>query len=204
MRERHAHAVIEDRPSRQTSELVVRQARSPIRRGWRRDLAAVGHETVHLTTGTDTRNDRHRHHHRIARPGDHGELAVPGADAQQRRADLVVIACERLRREQVCGGELSGVAHTETLARGLVEVQHPTLLVDDANQVGCPFGELDQLAGDVRVRCTRRHEKLPAINISACHSCHPPLSGECGRSPGGTPEPDDSAISATRRVRWPR
>jgi hypothetical protein len=173
MRERDAHAVIEDRPSGETGELVVRQARCPIRRGWRRDLAAVGHETVHRTTWTDAGNDRHRHHHRFARPGDHGELAMPGADAQQRRADLVVIACERLRREQVCGSELSGVAHTETLARGLVEVQHPTLLVDDANQVGCPFRELDQLAGDVRVRCTRRHEKLPAINVCACH-CLPP------------------------------
>ena len=63
MRERHAHAIVEDRPSGQAGEIVVDEIGSQRRRRWPRDLAAVGDETVHLTARADTRHHRHRHRH---------------------------------------------------------------------------------------------------------------------------------------------
>jgi hypothetical protein len=155
MPERDTQAIIEDRPSRQVGDLVVHQIRRQRRLEWRRDFAAKGHETLHLTPWTDTRYDRHRHRHRFARRGEHCKVAVPGAETQQRRPDFVVIAHEHLRRKQVCSREPGAVADTEPLPRRLVEVQHPTPLVHDAHQVRRTFDKPEQLADHVRVEFVR-------------------------------------------------
>ncbi len=47
--------------------------------------------------------------------------------------------------------EPGAVAHAETLAGRVVEIEHPTLLVDDADEIRRTFDEREQLARHVRI-----------------------------------------------------
>ena len=161
-RERDADAVIEYCRAGQSGELVMDERGSRGSRAERRvDLAAVGDEPGHLTARSDTRDDRHRHRHCFARARQHCELTVPATGAQQRRPDLVVVAGERVRREKIRGREARRITYAQALPGGAVQVDHPALLVDDADQVRRAFDEREQLARYVGVVRIGRHGELP-------------------------------------------
>ena len=72
----------------------------------------------------------------------------------------------------VCGGNTSAVVtlrhvtHTESFARGRVQIDHAAPFVDDTHQVRRTFDERQQPAGHVRVRATFGH-------------CAPPIAVAC-------------------------
>ncbi len=160
-RERDADAVVEDRPSRQSGQLVVHVHRAP--GAGVVELASVSDQTGDLAARTETSDDRHHNRHDVAAPGEKRDLSVPVAGAQQLGPDLFVVLREHLRREHVGGREVGGVAEPETLASRLVQVLDATLLVDDADEIRSCLDEREQLPGDVPVRSDLTHVRVSQI-----------------------------------------
>ena len=145
----HADAVVENRPAGQTREVVVHELTGQIGALAGRDFAAEGDEPGDLAAHPAPRHDRQRHGHRLAVGTQDRELATPAPVPHEDGTDLVVITGEHVRREDVRGREVGLGADPEAFARRLVEVQHPAVLVDDADQVRRVLDEREQLVDDL-------------------------------------------------------
>ena len=114
--ERDTNPIVEHRALRQTGEVVTAEVLGRHGALVRFDLAAVRDESGDLAERSDLGHDRQRHREQVARRGEDRNVAVPRTVTQQRRADLVVVAREDLRREQVGSREALDVADAEALA----------------------------------------------------------------------------------------
>ena len=160
--ERDANAIVEHRALRQTGEVVTAEVLRGHGSCVRFDLTAVRDEPGDLAERSDLGHDRQPHREQVARRGEDRNIAVPRTMTQQRRADLVVVTRENLRREQVGSRETFDVAHAEALARRLVQVPNLTMFVNDADKIRGLLDVPEQLCLDVGAQLVR-HPAYPTL-----------------------------------------